>query len=282
MDWLKVKIKVDNIMKEAVSNLLIERGSNGIEEFSEDNKTVIIGYYSGSPFICDELSVGMNKIQEIFNSDNYEITSETVRTEDWANNWKKHYKPFYLAPDVMVKPSWEPLGESSDIIIEIDPGMAFGTGLHETTKLCAEFIKENIKKDDKIVDLGCGSGILSILAEKLGAKEIVAADIDSASVKTAKKNFEINGIKNKYKILEGTIDSIESFKADIFVCNIIADVLIDISDKIKNLLKEDSKLILSGIIKDRADDVLKSYTKQGYKLIEKKIMGEWVAYLFYA
>lgn len=211
-----------------------------------------------------------------------------VKEEDWSNNWKQYFKPLTVGEKLVVKPSWENYsGNDNRIVLEIDPASSFGTGQHNTTQLCLELIEKNIQKGDKILDLGCGSGILSIAGILLGAKSASAVDIDQNSVKIALENAEKNHISPEiYKGFCGNIigDSILCEKIgngyDIIFANIVADVLIAMSPLFKTFVKDNGIIIISGIIIERCDDVMSAMEKNGYNRIELKESGGWAAACF--
>ena len=218
-----------------------------------------------------------------------EMNSDTkLEEEDWENNWKKYFKPFSVGKNLVVKPTWEKYENGGNkTVIEIDPSSSFGTGSHTTTRLCLEKIEEtleNCEKDEKeILDMGCGSGILGIAAIKLGAKHVRAVDIDENSARIAKENFQVNGISDdRYEVFAGNAleygelyKVLKSRKYDIIAANIVADVIKMMAGLFKELLKEDGKLICSGIIAERADEVTKSLEKAGFKVCGFTEKEEW-------
>lgn len=193
------------------------------------------------------------------------------------DNWKKYFKPFKIGNNIIIKPSWEEYEEQTeDIIIDIDPGMAFGTGTHETTSLCIEALEEHVKKGDTVFDIGCGSGILSIVGAKLGATNLVAIDLDPACVRISKENIENNDLSDKVDVRHGDLLEVLEGKADVIVANIIAEAILSISSTVKDYLKDGGIFISSGIILDKRDSVLKSLKDNGFKIEEIKTQGEWV------
>lgn len=216
----------------------------------------------------------------------YEL--KNVKEEDWANNWKQYFKPICIGEKLLIKPSWEQASpDEKRKILEIDPASSFGTGQHNTTQLCLELIEKNLTEGDRILDLGCGSGILSIGALLLGAKSAFAVDIDENSVKIAEENAQKNQIpKDKYTAKCGNIIDDEDFSASIgseydLVCaNIVADVLIGMSDKFSGFVKNDGMLIVSGIIDSRKDEVLDVIKAKGFELMEIREKDDWVAASF--
>lgn len=211
-----------------------------------------------------------------------------VREEDWANNWKQYFKPLTVGERLVIKPSWEEYDPTDGrTVLEIDPASSFGTGQHNTTQLCLELIEKNLRDDDRVLDLGCGSGILSIAAVLLGADSATAVDISQNSVETAKENASKNNIPTeKYTAYCGDIISDNALvekiggEFDIIAANIVADVLIAMSPLFEKFLKKGSKLILSGIIIERADEVIEAVKSKGYTLVEIREKDGWAAVSF--
>ncbi len=227
-----------------------------------------------------------------------EIMVEITKTEDWANNWKQHFKPFRVAPDIIIKPTWiDDLSEEkvndNDIIIEIDPAMAFGTGSHETTRLAIDGIRKHFIAGQNILDLGCGSGILSIIYKKLGADKVTAIDIDKEAVKTAIWNAKNNGIGNgrDYReditFLAGNVLNPEESKEldkkiglneyDIVVANILTDVIIDLCEIVGKYLKPQGYFVSTGILESQVNRVKVALEKNGFTVIEVSTMGDWIS-----
>lgn len=216
------------------------------------------------------------------------VELSNVKEEDWANNWKQYFKPLTVGEKLVVKPSWENYsGNDGRTVLEIDPASSFGTGQHNTTQLCLELIEKNIQNGDKILDLGCGSGILSIAGILLGARSASAVDIDQNSVKIALENAEKNHISpDIYKGFCGNIITDEQLRSeigggyDIIFANIVADVLIAMSPLFKTFIKHSGIIIISGIIIERCDEVMKAMEENGYKRIELKESSGWAAAAF--
>ena len=204
--------------------------------------------------------------------------------DDWANAWKKYYKPFRLGEHIYIVPTWiEPEDvREDDIRITMDPGMAFGTGTHETTYMCIELLESLIQGGERLYDIGCGSGILGIASALCGADPVVCSDLDGNAVQVAKENVRMNQVEDKVRVFKGNLLEVDAFaeaKADIVVSNIIADVIIMLAPQIPSVLKEGGKYISSGIIRERLDDVKQALTDSGFtieKVVEK---GSWAAVL---
>ena len=215
-----------------------------------------------------------------------EMTMKNVQEEDWANNWKKYFKPFPVGEKIMIRPSWEELTEPTDKkVLKIDPGHIFGTGTHETTQLCMELIETYLKKDDLVLDIGCGSGILSIASLLLEAKEADAVDIDPNAIQIAYENSDMNEIpREKYHVCSGNILEDETLhekysgkKYDMVEANIVADVIIALTKKVPDYIKDGGIFLCSGIITERKEDVLSALAAGGFTVLNAKEKKGWVA-----
>lgn len=202
-----------------------------------------------------------------------------VKDEDWANNWKEGYKAFRISDRIVICPSWETVDvDEGTSVVYLDPGSAFGTGTHETTSMCAELLDANLKPDDKLLDLGTGSGILAIIAAKLGCRNIEAIDIDRLAVDVAKDNCE----KNDCDFIDcytGELKDAKSGSYDIIVANIIADVICAIAADVPSKLSDDGIFLCSGIINTKAERVEKALSDAGFKICQKVEKHDWMAYI---
>lgn len=206
----------------------------------------------------------------------YIVTSTTVREEDWANNWKKYYKPTRVGERFLIRPLWEDYtAKEGEIVISMDPGMAFGTGTHETTRMCLEALERYIRKDTRVLDIGTGSGILAIGASLLGAREVVGVDLDPVAVASAKENVSYNDLDN-VQILEGNLMEVVEGEADIIVANIIAEIIVVLIDDVHKKLQDGGVFISSGIIKDKEELVTRKLLDSGFFVKETNYQGEWV------
>ncbi|MBR6792674.1 MAG: 50S ribosomal protein L11 methyltransferase [Ruminococcus sp.] len=316
MEWTEVKIYTSTEAIDLVCAKLMDIGINGFsildaEDFNEflankDGKwdyidedlmgltgceTCITVYLPGNSQGADMLLSVRAMLSELKATDmgnaygRLEAELSNIREEDWANNWKQYFKPIKVGQKLVIKPSWEELDDAQDrIILEIDPASSFGTGQHHTTRLCLELLEKSMKAGDTILDLGCGSGILSIGAMLLGAESAVAVDIEENSATTAKENAVKNNIPDdKYTTYCGNIitdtalaDIIDG-KYNIIAANIVADVLIAMKDFFARYLADDGVLIISGIIEIRMNEVVEAVESAGFKMTDSNISEGWVA-----
>lgn len=305
MTWLEVQITTTLEAEEAVTELFYDVGAKGVVIESGDNllmvqedptvnyidekllamdpdTSVVRGYFS-SEQDCDEcihrLLTGIRKLPEYgLNAGECELSITEVEEDDWANSWKKYYKPTKVGKNIVIKPTWEPYtATENEIIVNMDPGMAFGTGTHETTQLCVAALETCVKEGDYVLDIGCGTGILSIVAGDLGAKEVIGVDFDPVAVKVAKENILLNHMEKKVSILEGNLLDVvdKNRQADVIVANILAEAIIELTDTIKPYLKPEGVFISSGIINDRRDAVLDKLQKENFEILKIEQMGEW-------
>ncbi|MBR3920528.1 MAG: 50S ribosomal protein L11 methyltransferase, partial [Oscillospiraceae bacterium] len=254
----------------------------------ETSVTVYLPDNAQGKEMFDSIKSELSRLKEIDEENSFgrlEYEFKNVCEEDWANNWKQYFKPLCVGDKLLIKPSWEEApANDTRIILEIDPASSFGTGQHNTTQLCLELLEKNINGNEKVLDLGCGSGILSIAAILLGADYCTAVDIDQNSVKIAKENAEKNNIpEEKYTAYCGNvITDNELVKTigngyKIVVANIVADVLIGMSDLFSDFLTDDGILIMSGIIVERKDEVIDAVENQGFKVISVAEKDGWAA-----
>ena len=197
--------------------------------------------------------------------------------EDWANNWKKYYKPLEIGEKLAIVPEWEAYDNDKRIVIKINPGMAFGTGTHESTYMCLELLERYVKKDDEIFDIGCGSGILAIAGLKLGAKRALAVDIDDKCIDASHENADLNNLEDKMDIKKGNLLDVVKGRADLIVSNIIAEIIVDEIKNLKNHMDKGGIFITSGIIKERRQMVIDALKENGFEIIDELEKNNWVA-----
>ena len=307
MNWIEVTIKTTTEAVEAITNILDNERTGGViiedpKDFLFQKKNELDWDYveeevfnkSGQEgvliktYISEERNV-MEVIENIkqkvlglkeFGIDIGEgsVSLGKVKEEDWANEWKKYYKPTKVGQKIVVKPTWEEYEEQEgDLIIELDPGMAFGTGTHETTSMCIRELEKYVDETKRVFDIGCGSGILAIAAAKLGAKEVVAGDLDEVAVKVSKENCEENNVSDKVIVKHGSLFEVVEGKADVIVANIIADIIKILAKDVSKFLTEDGVFISSGIILAKIDEVVEALEQNGFEIVEIIKLGEWSA-----
>ena len=210
----------------------------------------------------------------------YEIDSSLCKNADWENNWKKYFKPIPIGEKLLIQPIWKDKVDAGDrVVINLEPGLAFGTGSHETTRLCLEAIEKHIKPGSKMLDIGCGSGILSIASLLLGASEATGVDIDKLAVKTAMENAERNGFdENQYTLYHGNLTDKVSGKFDVIAANIVADAIIMLSKGVDAFMNDDSVYIVSGIIDMREDEVVAALNEYGFRITARHEEGGWLCF----
>ncbi|NLJ65704.1 MAG: 50S ribosomal protein L11 methyltransferase [Clostridiales bacterium] len=305
MNWIELAIKTTGEGIDAVTEILNNVGINGviiedprdIEQFKankadwlyvdenlgySDEAVVIKGYLPDNDVLYEYVQTIRNRLEWLTKQDLgidigiAELKLSNVREEDWANNWKKYFKPKKIGKHLVVKPSWEEYNPSEgEVILELDPGMAFGTGTHETTILCVRALEDWITPDKTLLDVGTGTGILAITGILLGAKSTLAIDLDLDAVRIANENASRNKVTEKIDVVHGDLMDKVQGKFEVVVVNIIADVIIEITKGIREYLTDDGIFIASGIILDRIDDVEKAIKRAGLTIIEIKTMGEW-------
>lgn len=246
-------------------------------------KAVCKAYFEDDKDIEDIKKQMEDKLLDLENSGvdtgNAKVSLKRMHEQDWANNWKKYYKPTKVTDRIVIKPEWEEYEpKEGEHVIELDPGMAFGTGTHETTRMCLKALDKYIGDDkgDTVIDVGCGSGILAIAAKMLGAGKAIGVDLDPVAVDSAKDNVALNNITG-IDILEGNLLDVVSVKADVIVANIIAEVIVSFADDVKKSLKSKGYFICSGIIHEKLDMVTDKLKECGFDIVEINEEGEWNA-----
>lgn len=317
MEWIIVSIYTTGRGVDFVCNALSDIGTDGFEiedeaeflNFLEENRkywdyvddellkekhkeTRVKVYLKNDFSLSENLMNIKNALENLKKRDEDNswgrLTFETdgINEEDWANNWKKFFHPIKIGKKILIEPEWEHSNEETDrIVFSVNPGMTFGTGSHYTTKLCIEFLEDSVNEKTSLLDLGCGSGILSIIGLLLGAADAVAVDIDPASEHVAAENAERNGADlSKYKIYIGDVISdgelfkkISGRKYDCIVANIVADVIIALLPKVKQLIAPGGIFICSGIIDDRLNDVKAALLKENITADTIREDGGWAA-----
>lgn len=327
MKWNKLSLETTCEAVDLVSNLLEELGVEGIEiedkvqlteeeknkmfidilpELPEDDGVAYVNFYLDVDIdtkeMIDKVQEGLEELKLFVNVGSGKITESQTEDKDWMNNWKEFFKPFRVDDTIVIKPTWEELTDrqEGDLVIEIDPGTAFGTGAHETTKLCILNLKKYLKPGDELLDIGCGSGILSIVGNKLGAKCEVAIDIDVNASNISVENAQVNQIKVMRKAREEKAQRVEGLLEiydgnvmgdqtlceniglgcyDMVVANILADIIIPLSGMVADFMKPGALFISSGIIDMKVEEVKEAILKNGFEIVEITSMKDWSSFV---
>lgn len=311
MKWNKFRLKTTTESEDLVSSMLMDLGIQGIEiedkipltqsdkeqmfvdilpEIAADDGVAYISFYleedEDKEAVLAQVKAELEEMSSYANVGECSIEESQTEDVDWVNNWKQYFHQFYV-DDVLIIPSWEEVKPEDEdkMIIHIDPGTAFGTGMHETTQLCIRQIRKYVTPDTTILDVGCGSGILGMLALKFGAKYSVGTDLDPCAIDATHENMEVNGIaKEQYEVMIGNIiddkaiqDRVGYEKYEMVAANILADVLVPLTPVIVNQLKSGGIYITSGIIEAKEETVVEAVKKAGLTVLEINHQGEWVS-----
>lgn len=311
MKWNKYTLKTRTEAEDIISSMMMDIGIEGIEIedkvplteqdkaqmfvdimpiVGEDDGTAYISFYlepeTDQQEMLAKVKEGLEEIAQWMDIGEATIEASETEDKDWINNWKQYFHQFYV-DDILIKPSWEEVKpeDREKLLIQIDPGTAFGTGMHETTQLCIRQLKKYVTPETVLLDVGCGSGILSIAALKLGAASAVGTDLDPCAITATEENTQVNGISEKqFEVMIGNIindkeiqDRVGYEKYDIVVANILADVLIPLTPVILHQMKPGALYITSGIIDDKEETVVEAVKAAGLEVVEVTHQGEWVS-----
>jgi len=307
MKWSEIAIHTTQEATEAVANILHEAGAGGViiedselldrdwdtpygevynlspEDFPDEG-VIIKAYLPMNSYLMEtveQIKLAINNLLTFdINIGSGKVSISEVHEEDWASGWKKYYKPIQVSDKILITPTWEEVASnSSKIIIELDPGMAFGTGTHPTTVMCIQALEKVIKGKEEVIDVGCGTGVLSIAAAKLGAGQILAMDLDEVAVKSAKLNTKLNHVDHLIKIKQNNLlDHVEK-QADVIIANILAEVILRFISDVARVLKPNGRFIASGIIQTKADTVMKAIEKAGLVIEDRLVKEDWVTFI---
>ncbi|SEA96384.1 ribosomal protein L11 methyltransferase [Thalassobacillus cyri] len=306
MKWSEICIHTTNEAVEPVSNILHEAGASGVviedpQDMEKERRTGFGELYDLDPEdyptegvyvkaylpVNSFLSETIDEIKQSVNNlaaydiqlGNNEVTLSEVDEEDWANEWKKYYKPVKISDKVTIIPTWEDYQpvSSDEVIIEMDPGMAFGTGTHPTTVLSIQAIERFIKKGDHVLDVGAGSGILSVASVLLGASSVSAFDLDDIAVKSTENNAKLNRVDDRITSRQNDLLRGVDETADLIVSNILAEIIVSFTEDAHHLLKKGGYFITSGIIQGKKEDVKQNLNQAGFEIIEVNQMEDWIS-----
>ena len=311
MKWNKFTLKTRSEVEDIVISTLADVGIEGVEiqdkqpltesdkqqmfvdimpDIPDDDGIAYLNFYldvdEDKEKVLADVRAALAEMQEFLDLGECTITESETEDKDWINNWKQYFKQFYV-DDILIIPSWEEVKpeDRDKMIIHIDPGTAFGTGMHETTQLCIRQLKKYVTKDTELLDVGTGSGILSIIALKLGARHAGGTDLDPCAVPAVEENKEVNGIPvEAFDMMIGNIiddtavqDAVGYEKYDIVAANILADVLVPLTPVIIHQMKPGAVYITSGIIEDKENVVVEAVKAAGLEVLEVNHQGEWVS-----
>lgn len=306
MKWSEVSVHTIQEAVEAVSNILHEAGASGVViedpeilhrewdvSFGEiyqlspgdyPTEGVIIKAYLPSSNnlgkITEEIQLSIeNLVQFGISIGKGKVTLSEVDEEDWETAWKKYYKPVQISERMTITPTWEEYTpkRQDELVIELDPGMAFGTGTHPTTVLCIRALEKRLKTGDQVIDVGCGSGILSIAAAKLGAGEVLAMDLDEVAVTSTNMNVKLNQLSDKIKVKQNNLLEGIMGPVDVIVSNILAEIILRFIEEAYQCLVQDGIFITSGIISQKEEEVTEALKKAGFTIIETTALEDWVS-----
>ncbi|WP_247905897.1 50S ribosomal protein L11 methyltransferase [Streptococcus anginosus] len=302
--WQELTITVSREAEEAVSNILIDLGSQGVAiddsadylgeagpfgevlpQVEQLNTVGITAYYPETEnleMIRQEVKERLAQLRDFgLEIGKTQLTTQQLAEEDWADNWKKYFEPARITHDLTIVPSWTDYEAGpSEKVIKLDPGMAFGTGTHPTTKMSLFALEQVLRGGETVLDVGTGSGVLSIASSLLGAKDLYAYDLDDVAVRVAQENIALNAGTENIHVAAGDLLKGVDIEADVIVANILADILVNLTDDAYRLLKDEGYLIMSGIISEKWNLVRESAETAGFFLETHMIQGEWNACVF--
>ena len=306
-NWIEITIHTTNEASEIVESILLDYGSTGVaiedpttleENLHDDFGTivelsptdypevgvVVKGYINELNFDNETFNRFKDELVQLGKNINigefFKIETTTIQDSDWENSWKDYFDILNIGEKFVIVPTWrEYENEEGKYVINIDPGMAFGTGGHETTSLCIKNLEKYVKPHDNVIDVGCGSGILSIAASYLTDGSLKAVDLDKLAVDVSRENFALNNLENRIEVEEASLLTKETKKYDVIVANILAHIIELMLEDAYKLLEDGGYFITSGIIKDKKDELLEKMLKQGFKLVEETSDNEWYSFV---
>lgn len=306
-NWIEITIHTTNEASEIVESILLDYGSTGVaiedpttleENLHDDFGTIVElsptdypevgvivkGYINELNFDDETFNRFKDELEQLGKNINigefFKIETTTIQDSDWENSWKDYFDILNIGEKFVIVPTWREYDNEEDkYVINIDPGMAFGTGGHETTSLCIKNLEKYVKPHDNVIDVGCGSGILSIAASYLTDGSLKAVDLDKLAVDVSRENFALNNLENRIEVEEASLLTKETKKYDVIVANILAHIIELMLEDAYKLLEDGGYFITSGIIKDKKDELLEKMLKQGFKLVEETSDNEWYSFV---
>ena len=308
-NWMEIKVLTTTQAADLISEILLEAGSEGTmiedrndvaanqrpegqwdiideaiaERIGDDVK--VTGYFPIDGHLNDVIAQIQSELRRLraleldFDLGKLEVITQGFENEDWSESWKKAFKPIRLGEHIVIRPGWaafDPL--PGDKVIEIDPGLAFGTGTHETTGMFTALVEKYVRPGQRVIDIGTGSGILAIAAAHMGADEVLATDLDPVAVRVAAENAGINGFGDRISCRCGDLLDVVDESGDVVIANIIADVIIMLARPVRERIADGGLFICSGIAVDRRDDVIRALNEADYEILDAPVKGEWAAF----
>ncbi len=308
MKWSEISIHTTNEAIEPISNILHEAGASGVviedpfelgkereDQFGEiyelnpddypEEGVIIKAYFPVNSFLketIEEIKESINNLI-LYNIDigKNKVTISEVHEEEWATAWKKYYHPVKISERFTIVPTWEDYTpvHTDELIIELDPGMAFGTGTHPTTVMCIQALERTVRKGDRVIDVGTGSGVLSVASALLGAEKVKALDLDEVAVNSAVNNVKLNKVEDRVTVAQNNLLDGVTEQADVIVANILADVILRFTKDAASLLKKGGYFITSGIILPKKEEMTAAFEKEGFEITEMLQMEDWLAFI---
>ena len=306
-NWIEITIHTTNEASEIVESILLDYGSTGVaiedpttleENLHDDFGTIVElsptdypevgvivkGYINELNFDDETFNRFKDELEQLGKNINigefFKIETTTIQDSDWEDSWKDYFDILNIGEKFVIVPTWREYDNEEDkYVINIDPGMAFGTGGHETTSLCIKNLEKYVKPHDNVIDVGCGSGILSIAASYLTDGSLKAVDLDKLAVDVSRENFALNNLENRIEVVEASLLTKETKKYDVIVANILAHIIELMLEDAYKLLEDGGYFITSGIIKDKKDELLEKMLEQGFKLVEETSDNEWYSFV---
>lgn len=309
MDWMQIRVLTTTQAADMISELLMNAGSEGtmIEDKNDvaanqrpegrwdlideniakriGDDVKVTGYYAVDEKLSDTIAFVRSEVERVktlgldFPLGKLEVQTEGLTGEDWSESWKKYFKPFRLGEHIVVHPGWADCEtREGDKVIRIDPGMAFGTGTHETTGMCTELVEKYVRPGDTVIDIGTGTGILAIAAAHMNAGRVLATDLDPVAARVAAENIAINGFEGKIEARCGDLLEVVDECGDVVIANIIADVIVMLAAPVRERIKDGGIFICSGIAVERREEVRKALLDANYELLDEPYRTEWAAF----
>lgn len=303
MNWREVAVTVSSDGEEAVADLFYQLGCTGVsvedpelllsymesgewdyhsfEGVQSTGTSVVKGYFPEDDELLEKLAkidLGIRHLMLCYPQWIVQSSGVSLKEEDWETAWKAYFKPIRVGKHFLIKPTWEAVEiQEGDVVLELDPGMAFGTGTHATTTLCLETMERVVKPGQRVFDLGTGSGILAIAAAKLGAS-VCAVDLDGVAIRVAQENVDLNLVNDQVQVLRGDLGTVLTGQADVVIANIIADVILMLLPDLRRILHVDGEFLASGIIENRANEVEVALKDAGFEVVERVEDAGWILF----